>query len=86
MPKYEISFVKQARRHIKKLDPDIADQIQKAIDQLADNPRPQSAKRLKGSYKGLWRERTGNYRIIYEIKDRQLIISIIRVGHRKNIY
>jgi mRNA interferase RelE/StbE len=41
---------------------------------------------MKGIYKGYWRERTGNYRIIYEISDEQLVVLVIRAGHRKDIY
>jgi mRNA interferase RelE/StbE len=84
--KYEIVFTKKADRQIKKLDPDIEKQIRNAINGLTSNPRPQSSKRLKGEYKGLWRMRSGNYRIIYEIKEQKLLITVIRVGHRKNIY
>jgi mRNA interferase RelE/StbE len=86
MSSYRITFNKRAEKQLKKLDPDAARQIRQAIDKLADNPRPQSAKRLKGKYKGLWRERTGNYRILYEIKEQQLVIIVLRLGHRKNIY
>jgi mRNA interferase RelE/StbE len=84
--KYDVIFTKRARRDLRKLDPDIRKQIIDAATKLGNDPRPQSAKRLKGTYRGLWRERTGNYRIVYEIKDRQLLVSVIRVGHRKSIY
>jgi mRNA interferase RelE/StbE len=86
MSSYIIKIENRAKREIRKLDPDARNQVQKAIDTLAEDPRPQSAKRLKGPYKGLWRERTGNYRIVYEIRQQQLIVSVVRVGHRKNIY
>jgi mRNA interferase RelE/StbE len=86
MPDYEIVLSGKARRQMKKLDPNAEQQIRKAIDDLAANPRPQSSKRMKGNYKGYWRERTGDYRIIYEIKDKALVIIVIEVGHRKNIY
>jgi mRNA interferase RelE/StbE len=85
-PKYEIIFSKGAWRRFKKLNPDAKNQIEKAIANLADNPRPQSCKRMKGKYKGYWRERTGDYRIIYEIREQQLLIVVVGVGHRKSIY
>jgi mRNA interferase RelE/StbE len=86
MPEYEIVFSGKARRQIKKLDPDIAEQITTAVDGLAANPRPQSSKRMKGNYKGYRRERTGDYRIIYEVQDEKLVVLVIHIGHRKNIY
>jgi mRNA interferase RelE/StbE len=77
---------KRAKRDIKKLDPDYKKQVRDAIDELANEPRPQSSKRMKGNYKGYWRKRSGNYRIIYEIRDQELVIFVIRAGHRKDIY
>ena len=58
--------------------------IKKQIYDLADNPRPQGYKKLKGR-KG-YRIRVGNYRIIYEIFDEILLIDVIDLGHRKEIY
>jgi mRNA interferase RelE/StbE len=84
--KYEVIFTKRARRKLRKMDPDIRKQIIDAATRLEDNPRPQSAKRLKGPHKGLWRERTGNYRIVYEIKEQKLLVRVVRLGHRKDIY
>jgi mRNA interferase RelE/StbE len=84
--RYIIKIENRAKRQIRKLDPDTWQQIQKTIDKLAGNPRPQSSKRLKGKYKGLWRARSGNYRIIYEIKEQKLIVTVVSVDHRKNIY
>jgi mRNA interferase RelE/StbE len=62
----------------------IADPILSAIGSLSDNPRPQGYKKLKGR-KG-YRIRVGNYRVIYEIFDEVLLIDVIDLGHRKEIY
>ncbi|SHG68123.1 mRNA interferase RelE/StbE [Fodinibius roseus] len=87
MPRsYNVVFSKRARRDIKKMDPDAQAQIIEAAEALAENPRPQSSKPMRGEYKGFWRERTGNYRIIYEIQDQKLVVFVIRAGHRKDIY
>jgi mRNA interferase RelE/StbE len=51
---------------------------------LADDPRPKGCKKLKG--RDGYRIRTGNYRIIYEIFDTELLIDVIAIGHRKDIY
>ncbi len=61
-------------------------QISKAIDALAEDPRPQGCKKLKGEEEYMWRIRVGNYRILYTIEDLIKIIEIRRVGHRKDIY
>lgn len=58
--------------------------IKSAIIKLSDNPRPIGSKKLKG--RDGYRIRIGNYRVIYEIFDTQLIINIINIGHRKDIY
>lgn len=86
MADYKIKILKRARRDLKKLDPDAKDQIEKVIEALADNPRPQSSKLMKGNYKGYRRERTCNYRIIYEVRDKELLVLVVRAGYRKNIY
>jgi mRNA interferase RelE/StbE len=58
--------------------------IKKAIYSLATNPRPQGYKKLAGR-KG-YRIRVGNYRVVYEIFDTQLLIDLIDLGHRKDVY
>lgn len=83
---YQVKVSKRAKRDLKKMDPDNRQQVRQAIDKLSNNPRPQSSKRMRGEYKGFWRERTGNYRIIYEIQDQDLVVMVIRAGHRKDIY
>ena len=59
--------------------------IQAAIELLAETPRPPGAKKLSGG-SGDWRVRTGDYRIIYEIRDAQLIVLVVAMGHRRDIY
>ena len=58
--------------------------IKKAIYALADNPRPQGYKKLKG--RDGYRIRVADYRIIYEVFDSELLIDVINLGHRKDIY
>ena len=55
-----------------------------AIDRLADNPAAGGA--LKGELEGLRRVRVGSYRIVYEVKDDQLVVLVVRIGHRRDIY
>jgi mRNA interferase RelE/StbE len=83
---YEVIFTKRANRDVKKMDADVQKQVIAATEALEKNPRPHTSKPMKGAYKGYWRERTGNYRIIYEIQDEKLVVLVVRIGHRKNIY
>ncbi len=84
MPKYIISFNKQAKKQLDKLPDHIANPILAAIAPLAINPRPRGCKKLTG--RDGYRIRVGDYRIIYEIFDAVLLIDVINVGHRKDIY
>jgi len=81
---YKITWKKSALKELKTLDKTVIGKILEKIEPLQNNPRPEGTKKLKG-YNLLYRIRYGNYRIVYRIKDRELIIEIIRVGHRKNI-
>ncbi len=81
---YQIIIERAARKDIQKINQ--ADQIQiiQAIKQLADEPRPSGCIKLKG--RAAWRIRVGDYRVIYEIQDNLLIIAVITVGHRRDVY
>ena len=70
---------------MRKLTPDARRRIQAAIELLAESPRPPGAKKLSGG-SGDWRVRTGDYRIIYEIHDARLMVLVVAVGHRRDIY
>ncbi len=84
MAGYSVRLTKKAAKQLDKLSDQIASPILDAITQLASNPRPQGHKKLKG--RNAYRIRQGNYRVIYEIIDQQLIITIIAIGHRKDVY
>ncbi len=84
MTKYTILLSKKAQKQLDKLSDNIAEPILLAIAQLENNPRPNGCKKLKG--RDGYRIRTGDYRIIYNILDNELIIDVINLGHRKSIY
>jgi len=84
MPVYKITISKTAQKQLDKLQDNIADRLIEAIYSLANNPRPIGFKKLKG--RDGYRIREGNYRIIYEVIDNILVINVIAVGHRKDIY
>lgn len=84
MPKYTVSLSKKAAKQLDKLSDNIAEPIIGAIGNLANDPRPQGYKKLKG--RDGYRIRVGDYRIIYEVFDDVLLIDVINLGHRKDIY
>ncbi len=82
--KYKIKIRKKAQKVLAKIPPPFQLNIIKTIEQLAENPIHNQTKKLTG--RDGWRIRIGNYRVIYEIFDDELIILVLNIGHRKNIY
>jgi len=82
--RYNVFFTREAKRNVEKFDPSIKRVIQKAVESLAVNPA--KGKPLAYDLSGLHSLRTSDYRIIYRVKEKKLIIIIIAVGHRKEIY
>lgn len=72
-------------KDLKKIEKYELKKISIKIDRLAKNPRPKNAKKLINQ-KNLFRVRSGDYRIIYQIKDSVLLILVVKIGHRKDIY
>lgn len=81
---YQLVIDRSAQKQLGKIPPPHFNRIIKAINNLADNPRPTGCKKLTG--RSGYRIRIGNYRVIYNIDDKILIVFIIDAGHRKNIY
>lgn len=84
MKNYIIKYTREAKKRIEKLDPSVKQIIKKAIDSLSLNPY--RGKPLAYELAGLYSLRTSDYRIIYRVKEKELIIIIITVGHRREIY
>lgn len=82
---YQIVLAPSAARQLCKFNPDIRRRIQAVLELLAENPRPPAATQLVGGA-GEWRVRTGDYRVIYEIDDGRLLILVLRMGHRREVY
>ncbi len=82
---YRIVLAPAAGRQLRKFDPQARRRIQAALELLASEPRPPAAIQLAGG-SGEWRVRTGDYRIIYEIKDDELLVLVLQVGHRREVY
>jgi mRNA interferase RelE/StbE len=81
---YEIILTQETQDFLNKCDRSIRDQIVKKFEHLKNNP--ELGKPLTANLAGLWSLRIGDYRAIYEVKHNQLIIVIIRIGHRKDVY
>jgi mRNA interferase RelE/StbE len=81
---YQIFIDKYAIKQLKEIDKKEIPKIKEKIRNLSAEPRPFDCIKLKGQE--AYRIRSGNYRIIYEIFDKQLIIRVIAIGHRKEIY
>jgi mRNA interferase RelE/StbE len=82
---YSVVLAPAAERQLRKLDAVGRRRVQAAIDLLATEPRPPAARQLVGGA-GEWRVRTGDFRIIYEIQDQHLLVLVIKVGHRRDVY
>jgi len=82
---YQVKFLKKAVNELKTIDPIWQNRIKEKIIQLAKDPSQlkNRIKPLKGKYNKFLRLRVGSYRIIFQKKDKELIIVIIRVAHRK---
>ena len=84
MSKYRIELRPAAVRALKKLDPQVRRRVQGAIALLGDDPRPPAARALQGR-PGL-RVRVGDYRIIYTVADDVLLVVVVTLGHRRDVY
>jgi mRNA interferase RelE/StbE len=85
MANYKILISLSAEKALKKLPKKDLPKVVNAIQALATNPFPAMCRKLAGE-DSVYRIRQGKYRIIYEIVKRQLIIQVLKIGHRKDIY
>jgi mRNA interferase RelE/StbE len=81
---YIVSFSAESKKFLKKLDHATRLRVTASIEQLETNPRPHGVKKLVG--RNGWRLRVGDYRVVYTIQDNRLLVMIIRVAHRKDVY
>lgn len=81
---YSISIKQSAAKALTKIPPPDRARVIETIDGLCDNPFAGSA--LKGEFSGLRRVRVGAYRVVYEVQDTRLVILVVRIGHRREVY
>lgn len=82
--KYELFFSEQAKKDLERLPPATISRISHIFTLIVQNPF--IGKTLKGEFHGLRSYRTGDYRIIYEILQKKVIVIILKIGHRKDVY
>jgi mRNA interferase RelE/StbE len=82
---YRIELSPGVARQLQELDGGARRRVQAAVELLGQDPRPAGAKKLVGG-EGEWRVRTGDYWIVYEVNDGVLLVLVLAVGHRKDIY
>ena len=85
MADYAVVFARSARKELQNLDPQVARRILKRIEALVGNPRPSGVAKLEGA-SDLWRIRVGDWRVVYRILDRERLVDVIAVRHRREVY
>ncbi len=85
---WKVEFDNRARKELQKLAPSIQQCILKWLKKnIEDRDDPgQFGKPLKGNYKGFWRYRSGNWRIICQLRDKKLTVLVVRINHLRDIY
>lgn len=81
---YQRELRRRAQRVLDRLPKSDFQAVVEAIKELAQTPRPRGVEKVKST--GLWRIRQGDYRIIYSIDDNQQLVTVVRIGHRKEVY
>ncbi|MFN4878173.1 MAG: type II toxin-antitoxin system RelE family toxin [Aphanizomenon sp.] len=82
---YEIIITKSIQKQLDNLPNNIQERVYDKISQLAEEPRPDGVVKLKG-YDNEYRIRIGDYRLVYEIQDEQLIVLLVQCKHRRDVY
>ena len=83
---YTVEVLPTAREELAALPKNAQRKIAAKIDSLKEDPRPPDAKILKATAERLWRVRAGDYRIVYSIEDNRLVVLVIRVANRRDVY
>lgn len=84
-PRYEIEFSRTADKQLQSLPDALQRRIVRAAEKLEANPRPHGSIKLAGA-DDVYRIRVGDYRVIYEIEDRRLVVLVVQIAHRRDVY
>jgi len=82
---YRVGIKRSARKELAALPVGIRRRVDAALLALADEPRPPGTHKLAGS-KDLWRIRVGDYRVVYTVRDELLLVLVVKVAHRREVY
>jgi mRNA interferase RelE/StbE len=82
---YEVRLKPSAERALRKLPREIQRRIAKRLDSLTGDPRPPGCEKLAGADR-LYRVRAGDYRVVYEVSDDVLVVLVVTIGHRGDVY
>lgn len=82
---YRVEFLSSALRELSRITEPFRSRIIDRVERLADDPRPSGAKKLHG-HAAMFRIRIGDYRVVYEVADAIRIVTVTRVGHRRDVY
>lgn len=81
---YSVFFLPRAEREFAALSKSDFERVKRAVDVLTENPRPLGCRKLKG--RDGWRIRAGNNRIVYDIDDAIRTVTVVNIGHRREVY
>ena len=84
MTKFRLSIKASVAKDLRQIPKRDVQSILKRIEGLADDPRPSGSEKLSGQER--FRVRQGTYRIVYEIKDQELVVMVVKIGHRRDVY
>jgi mRNA interferase RelE/StbE len=85
MDSYKVELTRSAEKDLRRIDKRYISRVFAAVESLEEEPRPVGCTKLSGS-DHTYRIRVGSYRVIYEIEDDRLVVLVIKIGHRKDVY
>jgi mRNA interferase RelE/StbE len=85
MASYSVELTHTAEKQLRRLAKRDRSRVVEAIRKLAEKPRPHGARKLQG-YDDVYRIRVGHYRVVYEVFDDRIVVIVLKIGHRKDIY
>lgn len=85
MARFEIEITHSAEKQLRTLSREDQQRLAEAMLALAEDPRPRGSKKLSG-YEDIFRIRVGRFRVLYSVAKKRLVILILKIGHRRDVY
>ena len=87
MQSWRVEYSDSAKRQLRKLDNSVRQMIERFVKRLPNYPTPRTiGKALRGEFAGMWRYSVDDYRLICSIQDDVLVVEVIKIGHRREVY